>query len=1839
MACLHERSSATDLYSILVDNDISAVIAEKDIVNALLSGEISETKLNDDETTYTTNNNVWTHSEIQASVVDNCAPFNYPPGTVKEKAVVMFECVEDIPSGVPNPSEFSVSINKSGSTGNNYKLKKSANENKPLYDAHTTFTFHRVGDIYDQVSDNGYTQGSDAKFKVNFDEADPNVKLQRAMQSKWNTLPNNENFFNAGPVPLTVQEDVVFNKNSVFGLQGFTTPTGSSTLRDALDNSDKIATFNSENRNIYNSKSASMDANGTVSFANYANSYQPNNNNLAVDVLTDDVSVTTDSAGVYKLVQAEANLITSAKGKSDGFASEITQDVSTIADGPLYTIDTTSYNSMAFNATRVSDNNFPNESEDDFFNFITSEKQDNIKEGFKITVKVTSDNGGYEIKKHPHPFVSDINDNNVQGSLTYMKNLVHLDHSINFTEDSIQLTKETTGLDSTLAKISLDYTDGEKLPVGVAQNVGKIYVKPEESSNRITGLTVTGSTVSQVNVFYEDDYNKGLVNHITGDMLTSEYLAASYKKVADTSDGTHAITDSNKAFVSLYSNQYIPDSTQASPTISNSNNVNFSIDKSSTSLSDVNIFKLNVVNDLLIEQKSFYTDYDIGSDTPYSNPIPNISCGGTLTGLDDLNFFTNMNVYDEHRVKLISKGKDKLNLSTTQVLSDCWQLNYSDISREYLTSSSEQAFILSDDHSLMYREQIIQDVFKLANDTSAKDYHYKYTFKYEQQNDSNGGQILPYVLFQVVDTVRDGTPDFNSNNVKTLTINKSLLTREQITGSISKTFNRISPSEHTAFPDGTNYRLEKVVITSSFNISFNPLYSVYNNILLKILNIDQISTFYAVYDNNTNQYVKNHQILLGIRGQGGLHPDIHKFVQNLLNGDSNTGDFERSITGKFNPEDFTPFDGIIESRTGSQWNEMNVDGPVPIDVFFNTGNKLDIRAGNQDRNPVNTTLTILYQPNVNNTAYDNTEVSETTIFDSLSYFMPFVLNPANNLYTLSSFISSAGDLSTKTSINHENNIILNVLDKYNSINPTQWSTSNCSYTKTVGNQYIQILIKKDNNVVVTFNILKTLVFSGDFIVTYIPNDVWTSKKITGVSNTNNSFIEEFQAITYNPAVTNGFSFETNILRGIHIKSSAKYGNGTKIDFDVKKDQVSLDIIFENNDRSYAELSGDLTYQYSQNNEYSCRVVFQNYRGYGKKISGVDEQVYNIIRNPSTVSFNVGQSVKQEFTNPFKGMACFINNLTGQGYIVNLGISFVLEYSILPSGTYDRFYPVTVTGDTVTITIDNPLYDNNPYVSNQTLATVITDPLSIFSAGNRLIRSDRVKLKNSSFSFNEFSVIMTYETEPLQIFKAVGTDLYDGFGDATNNGVNWSQIKTLTQYSEKTSGYQIGLIKVSQRDDKREKSGTSYINALLPRTLFKSIKVVSNTPLPYDYNAIKSSIDVIKSIPYLLPAVGDFLVKPFNYSTHKNINGSDLVISREIGVNDLTFTYLGTLKPVKELYTSAEDTIVPINVPENIIIVKTKAGFYGASSSSTEHTIFHGLTSNILKSSSSTVDNDINNIYISQPVAGKVEINLRQYPSDNGMQDSPAEYTRLFGSDPDDWYVLHYTLETINFFHYESYFFNEFATGIKSTLFTVQDVHAIHPTSNVSTNYRRIDKYEGTEKLKYNNLVGDKTLTLTYNSKKSLFVAGKNVPFSSTTKKYGDYFYDLSVNNVTWVDETLAGLVKFGWTFGNNELLDNFVDDTIQNNKKKWIFIELIPFLKLTNQLDVPLAQILFDGTLTTPKIETRILNLITDDANHENIYPSVNPLVSYPSVNPVVSNHSVNPVVSNPSVNPVVSYS
>jgi hypothetical protein len=1410
-----------------------------------------------------------------------------------------------------------------------------------------------------------------------------------------------------------------------------------------------------------------------------------------------------------------------------------------------------------------------------------------------------------------------------------MKNLVGLNHSINFTADSIQLTRETTGtsagLESTLAKISLDYTAGEKLPSNSAQNNGKIYVRPEDSNNRIDNLIVSeGSINPQVDVFYEDDYNKGSFNHITGDMLTSEYLAASYKKVAESSDGTHAITDSNgEAFVSLYSNQYILDSTQLNPTISNSNNVNFSIDTTSSSLSDVNLFKLNVVNDFFIEQKSFYANYDGNNATPYSNPIPNISCGGGLTGLEDLDFFANMNVYDEHRIKLISKEKETLNLSTSQVLGEGWELNYKPDTPEYLTVNSELAFILSNNHSPMYPEGIIQDVFKPSSETSAKDYHYRYTFKYEQQNDSNGGQILPYVNFQVVESARGMSPNFNSANVKTLTINKSSLTKELITGTINKIPHDIPSSEHSAFPSGTDYTLRKIQITSSFNISFEPLYSVYNNIVLKIRNINQQSTFYAVYDNDTNQYVKDPRILLGITGEDGNHPEIHQFVQNLLNGDNPTGDFQRSITGKFNPEDFKPYNGIIESRTGPTWTEMNVDGEIPIDLFFNTRSKLDIRAGLQDINAVNTELTILYQPNVNNNEED-IEISETTILDSSSYFLPFVLNPANNLYTLSSFNSTAQDLPNKTSIDHENDTILDVSDKYSSINANQWSNINANqwsnidytYTKTVGDVYTQILIKKNSAVVVTLNILKTLVFSGDFIVTYIANDVWSSKKIIEVENTG------FQAITYNPAVTNGFSFETDILTGIHIKSSSKYGNGTKIDFEVKKDQVFLDILGQNlpvfiRAVSYDDLRSDLTYQYSEDDEFSCKVVFDNYRGYGKKISGVDEQVYFIIRNPSTVSFNVGPSVKQEFINPFKGAACFINNLTGGGYIVNLGIDFVLEYSILPSATVasERSYPVTVTGDTVTITLENPLYNQTPIVSTRTLNT----PSSIygFSAGNRLIMSDRVKLKNSSFVYNEFSVIMTYETEPLQIFKAVGTDLYDGFGVATNAGVNWGTIPiaTLTDYSEKISGYQIGLIKVSQRQDKREKLGTSYINALLPRTIFKSIKVVNNTPLPYNYNDISSTINVIKSIPYLPPVSGDFIVHPFNYPTHKDINGSNLIISRETGVNDLTFTYLGTLKPVKELYTSADSTPVEINVPESIITVTTTSSFYNALSSVTQHTIFNGLTSRIPKSSSSTVGNDINNIYISQPVAGKVEINLRQYPSDNGKQDSVAEYTRLFGSDPEDWYVLHYTLETINFFNSVPYYFNEFSTGIKSTLFTVQDVYAIHPESNAHTNYRRIDKYEGSEKLKYDSLVGDKTLTLTYNSKNSLFVAEKNVEYSSTTKKYDDYFNDLSLNVVSWAyDTTFTGLVKFGWTFGNNTLLDNFVDDTIQNNKKKWIFIELIPFLKLKNQLHVPLAQILFDGTLTTPKIETRILNLITDDANHESIYPSVNPVVSYAPV-------------------------
>lgn len=176
-------------------------------------------------------------------------------------------------------------------------------------------------------------------------------------------------------------------------------------------------------------------------------------------------------------------------------------------------------------------------------------------------------------------------------------------------------------------------------------------------------------------------------------------------------------------------------------------------------------------------------------------------------------------------------------------------------------------------------------------------------------------------------------------------------------------------------------------------------------------------------------------------------------------------------------------------------------------------------------------------------------------------------------------------------------------------------------------------------------------------------------------------------------------------------------------------------------------------------------------------------------------------------------------------------------------------------------------------------------------------------------------------------------------------------------------------------------------------------------------------------------------------------------------------------------------------------------------------------------------------------------------------------------------------------------------GYRPTLYTVIDVNNI--TVGKFTNSRRIYKYSSSTSvdidISNSQYSGLQTLSMTLTSRQycdfdisgGVFGDNKGDIWNYTTVLNNTNLNNINGGVINWTNDLSFNAAYVGWSFGNRVTGTSLPVNLFytRNNEQKWSFIQLQPFSSLHNQFGVEVASIAWDGSLTTPLVNTRVVTI------------------------------------------------
>ena len=1775
MSTTEIRSSATDQYTIFTSYDASNNF-DLTISQALVQSAYGYDAIPANEQgNYISpvNLNSWTETKLDANYADTSAIANYPSGTLGEYSAISSELISH---------DFSSNIYTTPITTTTSSFQSVSSVNNSYYDSNYVFTQSLLADCSDN-SDLG------TFVKATFDLNNANITSQYATQSRWNTVAIATDLTTVGPDPVSITQDVSLNTLQSFAKQG----TG---MTDAS----------------YVSYWAALNtSNGDVLFNVVDASYQPINNNLLVGNrdMTEVILTVANDVGIFRIQQADNTVSTQVAYNTSGYTDISSSD---LANMPLFD----GIPNLAYNSTK---NSLPvpgTMSIAQFQTLVNPSVYNNVCDGWQFVVDISSNGGGYTLPAQ-HPLMSELDNSNLLDNPYYMANYVSTAHSIRFSNSTVTISPSTNGTVTDATSINIDLTNGETLSQPDAGHNGQFIIYTNTPTTRIDDLSgntqdLSGNEITFTpSVLYSTDSE---TNSLSSEEMTNPYFGGLWQKVVQesaTTDPSYYAEKSGDAIMTLYANGIV-DSSYVDASI------NFSFTDTNLT-NDINLWKVSVINNSIQDPQSFY-------QTPeYTEPEMGITTGGVIT-----NVITNPG-YSDYRVVLTAKEKENTGLYSAVMNNESgkWSLDYS--TGSFLESSSTQAY---SENAMPRYDASCVDFLQNQEDAYL---NFSYTYKTIESSTNPGG------LSDYVEIVYNYSTD--SSNML-ITIPQTEITRVYDDSSSNVTYIPVSDSSYSFVrgvfkPD--KWELVQVNARSVYNASFNPNYGPFTNLVVTISDIHQLDTYYAVRNKHNGKFA----------GQTALNfistdiPNLKTVAEQI----DVSGNDIISINGTFASNDLKPFLSNFQGELEGSWTIISSDASgIDTDVYYGLDNsyQFQFQTGNLTTN-------LAYTP-----FSDSTQDSIIVELVNINYYIPIIFDAANTNYSLQSYVGMSASLSTNTDMS--SNIIAGNLNTLNLSNGyadvTQWDTLIYQVTAIVdsSNEIVTLTVTDGDTTVFIITLPTTTVFLGQFLVSYIPLDCYRVERFLGISSTDASgdYNEQFITEDYAGGIID-LNIEDN-LQGIQISYPSKPVLGNYQQFRVIGDYMIINEVGTTTGppSSANELglssynSGSLVFQYVSGANHSAAFDFPTYRGYN---SYAGNQVYTINRGQISVTFIVeGEpwmpALTQNLTeHMYYGQSFTVNSLSDdEGAIANLNVSGSFTYSIPPTHS-TLTYPVTVTGDSVNVSIVNPNYLGNIapvvdqsatqldgsgcYTGATTLKSYGTNNAFTFSGTNwndtdtfMAFRPSRVKLNNTAFPYNDFKYKIALTSPDVTIYKALSNAYHNNFnwlGNPTlldfqlpntspNTETNWAVWKTLS-IAQMYNGFTVGVKHIYQNPNLAVGNKLAYIISVPPYYQFE--QMTSTISLPYDYTSSNTTI----YSPYISIATTELMdiLNPFVATTYYDINGNRYTISgadNATYLNNIAFTLLAP-PSITDAVTVPDSTRYGIIVHGTNISVSLYSGLYN-STLNQGHTnpIWNGPITSLPSTLPPNVGIDGPGlIFRSKANSGTISFSALQYPADIGYPAGATGYTEILGTtDPLTWYNIDFTIGNSGWFNHNNpvtYFNEPVLTGVNAILYTVTDVN--NPSSQI--NKRRVYKYTTTTLIDLDTsgniyTKGSQTFNLVFTGRQYHdFDITSPTPFPPTPGyiwKYNTLLHDTVIppSEISWtIDASYVPFTYVSWSFGNSDTVTNMLNTLFKVDKldgefeKKWVYIQLEPFMRYLNQFNLPIGSVAWDGSVACPLLSTRVVNL------------------------------------------------
>lgn len=1789
MSTTEIRTEDTDKYIVLTQYDSSNNL-EVALTQALVQSAYQKTAIDTSSGTYISpaNDSSWNCVDLSNNFINTSAISNYPSGTLTEYSVITSNLSQDI-----SLNTYNTVISDASSCGNNSYDFTTLGTSAAIYDGNYVVTQNLIADCSDNQAGN-FVTGT-------FDVDASNAKIQYAMQSRWNTiLGPYPDLDTSGADPTSIQQDFSNNTTISFAYKG----TGATDASYESYWYDVSASDGSLVPHL-------IDA-----------SYQPIYNDfLVADRDLSGVTFDSNDIGIFR-VQQPTNTITTIVTVDDVSNNITLNDLNNM---PLF--DGRGTVPLAFDSSKNS-LPLPGAMTDiDFMTLFNNNVGNTVSDFWTFTIDISTNDGGYSVDGS-NTLMQDLNNDNLLDNPYYMEKYVSKVHQIAFSNSTVTIDASTNGVQNPDANsINVDLSNGETLDASYAGVDGQFIINTSTIDTRYTDLSsvdVSGIDVSG-GIYYPQVYypsDDASAQHLTAEEMENPFFQGMWQKVAQNTphtDSSYWIKTDSSAIMTLYDNlNGIVDDDY------NETDFDFSFNNSSLSNNDINLWKITGTNNIITNPQSLY------QDPSYTIVETGFSTAGVIHDLtDDLS-------YNNYRFLLTAKTKEDLSLYTAVTDVSGWDLNYDPSSNTYLTSNSDEAYSASAFPSKNVNSDIM-NYLQAGNDIS-----YSYTYYTVQDVSSGIGGLVDYVDIS-----------YNYNGQQQLI----KITQSDITRTYNPLFNDISyvqvPDASYSFDGGfynkSNWELHYVTATSKYDSSFPAKFGPLSNIKLKVNNINQTDTYYAILNKNSNNYAPASALRYvdasGISDLTDINEVISPQPGNSL-----------QINGNLTRDDIKPFDSILQGTDNSD-NWLDIGTTKDMDVYYG--------LINEDTVSTSANLSVIVQYSSLNSSLNSLSLQ--------NYYIPFVYDQSNNSFILESYSVDASAIVTDLSSGSflDNTSYLNLTDGYTSINSNSWKKSEYTLTiDTSGGSTTFIATNNSSQEVFRITTLDYTIFLATYLISYIPHDFYRVERKLGSSYLDSSYNESFLDTSYNEGKVSLYP----TLEGLYINDGSAnmaLDNSPTLggyqSFRIEGDHMAINLVGTTSDPSLNTTqefgsssfnSGSLSFQYVDGAKHSAQLTFPKYRGYQSFGLTNPYQYYTITRDSTSANFNVYDlsggllDLQDTLTTNMYYQESFVvdelRDVSDNNLVANLGVTSSFNYSIPPASSA-LTYIINVSGDSVNVSINNPNYlgdasnvvvpiDSTPVVDPKlysdsmtlkdygqndvyTFSGTWTDTTQLMS-----VRPSRVKLSNSAYPYDSFSYEIQMLATRLPVYKArsinlslqafnwLGNPALKGSQDANTqpSADDWELIATYDPSaiyldpSTNTGGINIGKKVLYQNPEAPLGYRLVYIVSTPTYYKFEQISTDSCPVIPYDYDVSYVENRTQRYMPFIDTTSGN-LVSAFNpFATtvsYTDVCGNTTnVLNDSTILNNVTFTLSSTINMIDAASTNTYDTTrYGIIVPGTNLTVSEYIGFYPGTNSPahTDPIIWTGPVTSIPSTP------DINNntlIFRNRDASGGINFSALQYPSAIGYPSGAAGYEEVFRTDiSSNWYNIDFYIGNSAWFNNNNpvTYFNVNTHGIAPTLYTVEDIN----DSLTQTNKRRIYKYGSAFNIDIDAsntlLTGYQTFNLTFNSRSYYdFDISMNGSFgSSGIWKYNDILNNTVIPDasITWNTDVSYGTTNsyVSWAFGNSTTATRMLIElfSVQDTQSKWSYIHLKPFMRYLNQFNMQVGSIAWDGSVTAPLVNTSVLSL------------------------------------------------